>query len=532
MPVFKLPATSTDSDPGFTDAVGCSAWLQTLPLINVSPAQGTLLAHIEEFNAFALPPTERLKILEVLREPVHFVQAELAKKFSGRALPLSATEREIFLNVTALWDALGRGYQHCLEAVAAGELIGQDALLCQRALDCVGQKLNEYHKAYQAIEADDWQLAHTLFGFAEERGLEAIDVADPLGKTSTLTTAGQTWLKLLLLNLANPNEQSPRQLAMVARWLDRWAVKVAIHKEATTAAMPLFTVDLAGTDGASRATVSGAGARYLVMDGLGASLKKRIALLRKGDSPQSLKLGEDCVQPYCEQNLRALYRHLCEASNARDQLRKAVSNPTQVASGIAAIHHHITGLPFKQPGSATELSSKQRQEIATFGRIATRAESDYGQIHGYGVELWTLLDESLTGLRMHRGADTAGARLAHQQLIGVRPANSRHFMLGTVRWLLSTHGLDLDAGVRIIPGVPQAVAVKPTGLNAMAEKYIPALALPEVVALRSPASLVLPTGWFRPKRVIEVWRDAPQQVLLTAIVDRGADFERVSFEAA
>jgi hypothetical protein len=291
-------------------------------------------------------------------------------------------------------------------------------------------------------------------------------------------------------------------------------------------------VDLAGSAGASRATVSGTGARYLVMDELGGSLQKRITLLRKGESPQALKLGEDCVQPFCEQNLLLLYRQLCEAVNARGQTRKAASNPTQVACGIAAIHHNITGLPFKQPGSATELTTKQRQEIATFGRIATRAESDYSQIHGYAAESWTLLDESLTGLRMYRAADTPGARLAHQQLIGVRPADSRHFMLGTVRWLLSTHELDLNAGVRIIPGVPQAVAVKPTGLNAMTDKYIPALSLPEVAALRSAATLVLPVGWFRPKRVIEVWRDAPQQVLLTAIIDRGVDFERVSFEPA
>jgi hypothetical protein len=80
--------------------------------------------------------------------------------------------------------------------------------------------------------------------------------------------------------------------------------------------------------------------------------------------------------------------------------------------------------------------------------------------------------------------------------------------------------------------MPQAVAVKPTGINAAADKYIPALALPEVAALRAPATLILPTGWFRAKRVIEVWRDAPQQVLLTAIIERGADFERVTFEPA
>ena len=531
MRFFNLPATSPDNKPGFTDAQSCSAWLQTLPLINVAPTQGALLAHLEELNTFALAPSVRLKVLELLREPIFFVQTELAKKFSARAIPLAKHEREIFLNVTALWDALGQGYQHCLEAVAAGELIGEGAISCQRALDCVAQKLNEYYKACQDLEADDWQLAHALYVFAEERGLEQIAVPDPLGQATTLTTPKQTWLRMLLLNLATPNEQSPRQITMIAKWLERWTEKVTVSAEANTSGLAQLSVNLAGSAGASRTPVSGARARYLSMDGLAASLKNRIMLLRKGETPQSLKLGDDCVQPFCEKTLLLLYRQWCEPNNTRDQARSSASNPAQVACSIAGIHHYISGLPFKQPGSARELSSKERQEIATFGRIATRAENDYSQIHGYAVELWMLLDESLTGLRMMRAADKPGMRLTQGQLVGIRPGNSRHFMLCAVRRLLSTREMDITAGVRIIPGVPQAVAVKPTGINAAAEKFIPALALPEVTALRSPASLLLPPGWFRAKRVIEVWHEAPQEVMLTTLLERGVDFERVSFEA-
>jgi hypothetical protein len=532
MALFALPATSAENDPGFTDAASCSEWLHTLPLINVAPAQGALLGHIEELNGFTLPPGERLEILEVLREPVHFVQAELAKKFAGRALPLGRLERDIFLNVTALWDALGQGYQHCLEAVAAGELIGQGALCCQRAIDCVAQKINEYYKAYQEVEPDDWHLAHTIYRFSEERHLEQIDVGDTQCKASTLTTPEQTWLRALLLNLANPNEHSPRQMAMIAKWLERWSERVTVGREASQTGLTQLTVDLDGSAGALREGANGESVRYLGMDEFGASLKKRIMLLRKGEDPQSLKLGEECVQPFCEQNLTLLYRQLCEAANTRDQSRKSASTKAQVSTGIGGIHHYISGLPFKQPGSAKELSAKERQEIATFGRVATRDDSDFSQIHGYAIEVWTLLDESLTGMRMRRAASDGGARFAHSQLVGVRPADSRHFMLGTVRWLLSTHELDLNAGVRLLAGVPRAIAVKPTGINASAEKYVPALELPEVAALRSPGTLILPNGWFRPKRVVEVWRDAPQQMLLTGILERGADFERVTYQPA
>jgi hypothetical protein len=43
---------------------------------------------------------------------------------------------------------------------------------------------------------------------------------------------------------------------------------------------------------------------------------------------------------------------------------------------------------------------------------------------------------------------------------------------------------------------------------------------------------VLPSGWFKPKRVIELFTDAEQNVRLLEVVERGADFERVTYERA
>jgi hypothetical protein len=90
----------------------------------------------------------------------------------------------------------------------------------------------------------------------------------------------------------------------------------------------------------------------------------------------------------------------------------------------------------------------------------------------------------------------------------------------------------LYLGARIIPGVPRAVAVRPTGINAQAEKFVPALYCPALAALGSPASLILPPGWYRPKRVLEVYSDASESLLLTGVIERGSDFERVAIEPA
>jgi hypothetical protein len=90
----------------------------------------------------------------------------------------------------------------------------------------------------------------------------------------------------------------------------------------------------------------------------------------------------------------------------------------------------------------------------------------------------------------------------------------------------------LRAGVQILPGIPQGAAIRAAGANAAAEQYTPAFLLPAVAALQTPETLVLPAGWFKPQREIEVLTDRPGKLRLAAIADRGADFERVTFEAA
>jgi hypothetical protein len=185
---------------------------------------------------------------------------------------------------------------------------------------------------------------------------------------------------------------------------------------------------------------------------------------------------------------------------------------------------------FKQPGEAKELTAAQRDQIAAFGRVSTRDDDDYSVVHGYLLEHWQIQDESTQGLKLVRRAGNPGKRYTHGQLIGVRPADSKSFMLGQVRWLMQNDAGDLYCGVRLLPGLPAATAVRATGLNVFNAKYVQALSLTGVPSLNSPPCLVLPAGWFKPRRVVEVYVEDHVKVLLTEVVDRGNDYERCSYE--
>jgi len=300
--------------------------------------------------------------------------------------------------------------------------------------------------------------------------------------------------------------------------------------------LPPLLIDFSAAAGAYRETDDSgrAATAWLDTGDLARTLKKCVVLLRKGETPASLGLGEDCVMPGVEQLLVLLFRLWCEGKNARVQARRSLSASAKVCSTLVSMHFHVSGAkPFRQPRQSSQaLTRQQRDEIATFGHTSTRLEDAFIEAGGYAVEDWLLQEESLSGLRIARPAAAAGGRFSHTQLIAVQPADAKNFLIGVVRWLRTDEKENLHAGVRIIPGVPQAVAVRPTGINAQAEKFVPALYCPALPALSVPASLILPPGWYRPKRVLEVYTDRSESLLLTSVIERGCDFERAAIEPA
>ncbi|MGH8765809.1 MAG: hypothetical protein ACRET8_08830 [Burkholderiales bacterium] len=533
MKSLQLPKLSPQAAPEFIDAASAKAWLEHVPLANVAAAQHQLMLQLEEFNLFDVLPAERLAVLETVREAVHFVEIEQARRFTNRALPMIETENAVFNETLALWEQMRLGYVRCLESLAAGEagMGAQAALVCQRVLSYTGLKMFHHHRAYRAVPATEWRALHEGYARAEEFEVADSSVKDYLNRDVNDTSPRVAYMRALMLGMANPNELSQRQLTFAAFLLERWAEKVDVLTSAPEdEEAPPLVVNLESDECPERGAPAQGDVRYLDVKRLAKSLRNRIGLLRKGESPAKLALGQDCVQPSCEQLLVFLYRQWCQAKQPRSVERKRASDVVQASNDPHAIHYYISGRVFKQPGEQKELSAAQRDQIAAFGRVSTRDDDDYSVVHGFVLEEWRLQDESSQGIKMTRKPEGPGKRYAHGQLVGVRPADSKSFMLGQVRWLVQDDAGALFAGIRLLPGLPAATAVRAVGLNVLDAKYVQALSLTAVAALNAPPSLVLPSGWFKPKRVVEVYVEGHVKVRLIELLDRGSDYERVSYE--
>jgi len=534
---FILPQLAAQAAPEFVDAPSARAWLEVLPLANVAAAQHQMLLQLEEFNRYATSASARLETLETLREAAHFVQIEQAKRFTHRALPIEPVEARIFQETIDLWEQFRVGYLRCLEAAAGRNDPGmreKAGLLCQRALAYTGLKMFHHHRAYRYVPDIEWRNLHRVYAVAERLGVPEQAVKDYLNRDVHDTSARIAYIRAVLMGIANPNELSQRQLTFVAFLLERWADKVRVSRTPIDEeGVPPLVADLASAARPSRDGVAAAEPRYLDALQLGKTLRNRVGLLRRGESPAKLALGEDCVQPSCEQLLTQLYRHWLQPRAARAHERKRSEGTVHACQGMSAIYFHIAGQPFREPGGKSVLSKQEADQLATFGHLSARGDAALPRGEDILLEEWQVEDDSALGVKIMRRAGHGGRRYMHLQLVALRHKAAGQFSLGQVRWLMQSENDDLFLGIRTLPGLPKAMAARPSATSAggVKDRFVPGLSLTAVPEQQAPATLILPSGWYRPNRLIDVFVEETKQVRLLEFLDRGSDFERLTYEA-
>ncbi len=522
--------------PQFNDAAGCKRWVQLLPLTNAQVAQQSLAQQVALVRQAGLAPPETLRIMEVLREPIVYVQHALARRYAGKALPLEPAESATLARVIALWQDVTGSYLDCRDAQRLGNraLDAYVALMLMRCLQYSASTIIEHHRVYSQAPAALWKALHGLYLCAEQAGLARAPVSDTFGHTEANSTCLAAYCRALLANLANPFALSERQMDFVARWTDKWSGLVGLASEPLpVSSIPALAIDLAGDCGAVLAAglQPQASLRYLDLDPLSRELRQVITLLKQGKTPAQLGLGDDARQPGCENLLLLLYIQWCRAGTSRQEARSETAEKMQVCLGMRSAHFYISGRAFRAPGSG--LSRQEEHDMQLFGHISQRTQQMMITAQSSVTESWDLVNQSASGFLCMQRDPGAQARIAHNQLIAVRRSSSKDFHLGVVQWLRLDESKEMFVGIRLFSGTPRTVAVRPVNFVLPGNTgYERGLLLPGIKAPLTPATLILPSGWFQPGRTVEVHAGEKRTVTLTSVLEKGADFDRCTVAAA
>jgi hypothetical protein len=538
-----VPPAGPEQAPSFVTAADCRAWLATAPLTDASQMMALLLRETLALNRATLPAAERLEILELLRGPIWEAQESFSRRFVGKLQPLAAAEQSAYETSCTLWHAVVTGYMRCAEACFAGDgqVKAKAALVLERALATLVAEQIETHRVSRHPNAEHWRILHEIYAAAEQLGVSTAEVTDAPHLGKLRGTPQAVYVEALLLGTSNLHEHTQRQIDWASRWARRWAPKVKVlgaAPEFSSQAIPLC-VDVGSDVPAAYKPFAGTGARWLETKELRHSLKKRLVLLAQGEAPAKLHLGDDCTQPATEELLNLLYHRWCKGGAIRTAERRPASGACRFVSGYEGVHYYVAGRKSLKQLTPADLRTlrREQEEIATFGRVATHRDEHFSEQKGFAVEEWQtvenwhLVNTSSAGMRISRPVGQNGVRLALRQLVAVAPKDAQNWLLGCVRWTLV--GENFEVGLHFFPGQPQALAVRGAGLAAANEVYKPAFMLPSVPALKQDASLVLPSGIFKPGRILETYADGrPGRLRLTQLVERGVDFERAAYEPA
>jgi len=537
--MLTLPLEPTDdrAHPVFKDAESCAQWLGQLQLTNVQLAHGQLLTQLTEFNRYPIRGRERLNILELLRETIGYVQDDFARKLIAKPLPFNDSELMVFIAIEQLWQALVVGYQRCLQAYIAGDrtLREHGALLCQRCLLYTGAEIFEHLRNSYAVDTKLWHQLHELYAFAENKRLHQAEVADPLRQNPINGSCVSIYVKTLLACYAHPAELTRWQLQQLDNWLSLWSnnVTVKTHCKINKSDAQPLAIDLSSVRGLQKITglADSDGLRFLAMAPISKLLRVKTILLRQGQTPRQVGLGDHYDTEACIDFLTFLHRCWCENNENRACTRRQIATHAQLCYRLEGIYAHLAGKPFKPTERDDAADMLAYQQIETLGYALPPRKKDELLEMGYTLENWRMDDESITGARLTR-EDTVGGRLAYQQLIGIRPDDANSFMLGVTAWVNVTRDNKLSIGIRYLPGQPTPLLIRAAGINPSVRKNVaPALLLPPLPTLKSPASLILPRNWFAANRVLELeYTDGDKAtVQLGFSVEHGLDYERVSF---
>jgi hypothetical protein len=525
-----MPSFLPTQQPVVADLKSCEAWLARAALADARQACRELTGLLESLEEVSPPEGHYVEILERLREPIVVAQAEHAKKFAGRPLPLKDYEIGAFEQVYDLWSTLGRSFKRLLRSAIedrSPDLAGKEALLAHRSLDCTAELMMVHYRARREIENELWRDLHQLFQTAETQGLTMTTVSAG-HRSKSVSSCAEVYVRALLLALANPPGLASRELAWSRRWASMWAYKVDLVAAAEDAQG--YAVDLAGNQPPAwiKADAATPTTRFLETANLRRSVRSRVKKLESGVDPQTLGLGKDCVQPDVGRLLVQLARMWVETPAPRQFTRRLVAARAELVSGLESIHVAISGKAFKSAGTGRhwDYSRRDAEQIAIY-QGARASQNEEAAAAAFAAEKWETLDESANGFRIRRKGP--GERLSLGQLVGLRPAGARGFILSEVRWLMAGIDGSLTVGASALPGLAKAVAVRPASTpNNAPEPYVQAFLLPNAAA--QPGSLVMPSGWYQISRELDVRdEDEVMRVKLAGLAQRGYDFDRANF---
>lgn len=379
-----LPDPRKNIEAAFQDLPSAKSWLARQALAQPLQTLAAICLQVEAIDGGKLPAPLAMELLDLLRAAAIPLLESIEARYSRKPLPLSDEERRIFELAVRVWLRLGIAYLRQI----AGLPGTSHSLPFNRAASAL--RLATYTYFLAAYECP-LSLDRLLFGVlaaASDAGVLDQALTDPAFPHLGESTVGGHLAWAILLRLIDPYRLTAPQLTVANRAISRWRELVSFRPEPERDPRA-HDIDLAPL--CAGQIVDGA-PRWLGVRSIARKIDQRLAALKAGESPESLKLGRELSAAACIRLLEELRFSL----DAHEREMAGDNGEITLIFGGESAYALLRGEYLNRPDSLDSKSASlahQRMALFGFDRVESLATA-VKRIEVPG-ETWTIIDGML-----------------------------------------------------------------------------------------------------------------------------------------
>ena len=436
------------------------AWLESLPLGNMTAAGNQLLAALKDLNQTTVSARHRTEMLDLAAGPVLTVVGVLDRHYRDTAFPLDEKKDRVGRVAVQFFRELALGYR-----LAAAETVGSAGSVgflhrrsvsrwLHHALAAFEQMLVRLALLYQQPPPNIWREINTLYAFLRQNELH--DKRHPADLSAHgEASAEDLFRRIALFGISDPSRLGQSAIRALAKAVSTWADRTRVMADLAleTPAPGLFELDPATDEPPMLITAEAElPARYpLVFD-----IRPLRDWLQELQQTAESELRELAFKDVDEKPLiigRELIAQLLATWGIRRQRtfqRLAAKHEVRLLVGINNIHFFAAGdSPF--PRFLREHGDTRFVEAAV--RDRARFAGGNGTESRPPVHHAEVVNQSLGGyrLRLHQ---VDGLQLRVGELVALSAESLSNedavWMLGVIRWLNAMDVREIEIGVSVI----------------------------------------------------------------------------------
>lgn len=493
-------------------------WVQELPVGNIGETARLVYGTLHEVNRLAISWKDRYRFLELLREPVNYIQTSLVRRYTGMAFPLPEKTQRIATLAQTLYSEMALGYKNAIEEMLGSNFLSRDnkalTIMIHRAVRYLSQTMLTCYQTYAPHPEDSWFELHALYLYAEHKGIYQNPVKDEHNQRMPESSIARVYKQILLLALASPYRLRQGEAEAVYTALARWAGHAqVIPYNDPSASEALFVVHMDSDEAPDYMAFSHRDCNTelcRLVDTRQLSHVLVEELEQMGKSSQGLinaELMQRLIRTWAVAPKRSFTRSdssaqlevVVGATMLHQALARELGDPSMHSRRASYNTRSVVGVSQPTRDDVWDIfgSQKMKKNYEQY-KAMTEENGTAEEFPELVSQRWQIRNESAGGYRLELDKSQS-AKVQVGELLGLRQsAAGATWEIGVVRWLRQGAEGGLEIGVQVLAPQARPVMVhnKKAGGKAAERQY--ALLLPEIAALKQAPSIITPIMLFQP----------------------------------